>query len=152
MGWTALDYYNADEDIVYYYRPEELEKALEWLQKYYYLPDDENEEEYFMILWESGLMRKLFLETMEKLSSFRRVGCLYHKLITKRYLDEKVLTESELETLLDVSRSTLYARLSEAVTAFGLAFCGIVKTYTLEDIEQEETKDEQQNSGRSILA
>lgn len=143
IGWTATDYYSSDEDVVYYYRPEELEKALAWIQDYYYQPADENEEEYFMVLWESGLMRKLFLETMEKLSSFRRVGSLYHVLITKKYLDENVLTESELETFLDISRSTLYARLREAVTAFGLAFCGIVKTYTLEDTGQDDMEKEQ---------
>jgi len=145
MGWTATDYYTADENIVYYYRPEELEKALEWIQTYYYRTDDEKDEEHLMVLWESGLMRKIFLETMEKLSSFHRVGWLYHKLITKRYLDERVLTESELETLLDVSRSTLYARLNEAVTAFGLAFCGIARTYSLEDIEQDDMKNGEQH-------
>lgn len=133
MSWAAADYYRSEDDYIYYYRVEELCKALEWIRNYYYTEKSDSEEEYLMVLWESGLMKRMIDEAMEKLSLFHKVGYLYHVIIQKRYLDEHVYSESQLEELLDVSRSTYYLRLKEAIVAFGLAFCGVAASYVLEE-------------------
>ena len=133
MGWTAADYFGGDEDYIYYYRTEELHKAFEWIKGYFSSEEDGKEEEYFMILWESGLMKKLFRESLEILSGFQKVGGMYHVLIMKRFLDDVLLNDKELAELLDYSRSTVYARLHEAVIAFGLAFFMAARSYILEE-------------------
>ena len=135
IGWVATEYFNPDDEYIYYFRTEEFRKALDWIQNYFYADDDENETEYMMILWESGLMNKLFRETLEKLSSFKKHGCTYHVMITKKFLDEKPMTEKEIEDLLDISRSTYYSRMQEAIVAFGLAFCSVAKAYSLDEEE-----------------
>ena len=133
IGWVATEYCNPDDDYIYYFRTDEFRKALTWIQDYFYIDNDKNEEEYMLILWESGLMKKLFQESMDKLSSFQKVGCMYHVLIEKKYLDENPMSEKEIEDLLDISRSTYYTRMQEAVVAFGLAFCSVAKAYSLEE-------------------
>lgn len=136
VGWVATEYCNPEDDYIYYFRTDEFKKALTWIQDYFYTDSDENEEEFLMILWESGLMKKLFRETMEKLSSFQKVGCTYYTLIDKKYLDENPMSEKEIEDLLDISRSTYYSRMQEAIVAFGLAFCSVAKAYSLEEENQ----------------
>ena len=133
MGWTAADYFGGDEDYIYYYRTDELQEALEWIKGYFSSEDDGKEEEYFMILWESGLMKKLFRESLEILSCFQKVGGTYHLLIMKRFLADVLMNEKDLGALLGLSRSTVYARLHEAVIAFGLAFFKAVRPYILEE-------------------
>ena len=136
MAWIAPDYSDSSDDgYIYYSQPEKIQEALDWIKEYYCsdASKNEHEDEYLMVLWQSGLMNKLFAESAEKLASFQKVGNTYYTLIKKHYLDEKVLSQKELEEMLGISRSTYYARLQEAFVALGLAFYIVSRSYTLED-------------------
>ena len=120
-----------DEDYIYYYNEESFNKALEWLENYYF-SDEEDFRENTIVLWESGLMKLLFGRTMEKLSLFPDQGKLYTDLISKRYLDDHTMTESVQMERLHIARCTYYMRLKEAVMLFGVIFIEEVKVFLKE--------------------
>ena len=110
-----------DDIEVYYYSEEELLKSIKWLEGYYNgLVAEEGLLDQVSVLWESGFMGQIIKLCMEQISDFRKQGKNYYTLIQKHYLEDFQMTEQEFMESLNMSRTTYYQRLKEAITLFGI--------------------------------